>query len=48
MKCTRENCRCLIEPGKGVERDGNVYCCEKCATECTDDACVCTPCDCPK
>ena len=31
-----------------VEIDGRTYCSETCAKECTDERCVCQPCDCAK
>ena len=46
MNCVRENCECLIAEGKGYILNDKIYCNETCATQCTDDECVCTPCDC--
>ena len=46
MNCVRENCECLIAEGKGYKLNDKIYCNETCATQCTDDECVCTPCDC--
>ena len=48
MQCARKNCSCVLTPGKTYEYDGKEYCCEKCAKECTDERCVCTPCECEK
>ncbi len=46
MKCARENCDCLNNESSKYDLNGKVYCCEKCAIECTDENCVCTPEDC--
>lgn len=43
MKCARPSCPYDVEEGKGHEASGKVYCCEKCALECTDQQCVCEP-----
>jgi hypothetical protein len=48
MKCARPNCPCTVDAGKGVDVAGKTYCCRTCAEVCTDEKCVCTPCDCPK
>ena len=48
MNCARSTCSCRAEPGRQFELDGKIYCCEKCARECTDEQCVCVPCDCSK
>lgn len=47
MKCDRESCSWLVAPGREYRHEGRVFCSERCATECTDEQCVCTPCDCP-
>lgn len=44
--CARESCACRFEAGEGYEVDGVAYCTEMCAKECTDEQCVCTPCEC--
>lgn len=48
MKCERKNCRCSVTEGKEYVLNGKVYCDKICATSCTEDKCVCTPCDCEK
>lgn len=45
MSCAREGCTCTVGTAR-YEVDGAVYCCEKCATTCTDNHCVCTSDDC--
>jgi hypothetical protein len=47
MKCSRPTCSCKAEPDRRVELGGRIYCSEKCARECTDECCTCTPCACP-
>ncbi len=41
VKCACECCRCMVEPDKGVVRDGKVYCSATCAYDCTKTTCVC-------
>ena len=41
LKCACESCHCLVHPGKGVVRDGKLYCTETCAYDCTEQTCVC-------
>lgn len=41
VKCACESCRCMIPPGKGVLRDGKLYCSTACAYDCTKTTCVC-------
>ena len=41
VRCACETCNCLIDPGKGVVRDGKVYCSDVCAYECTATTCLC-------
>ena len=48
MNCARVDCQCLVTEGKEYVLNGTAYCNETCATQCTDDKCVCTPCDCEK
>ncbi len=48
MKCPRPSCSCKVGPDHSFELDGKVYCSEKCARECTDERCDCTPCNCPE
>jgi hypothetical protein len=31
----------MVAPGKGVVRDGKVYCSPACAYDCTETTCVC-------
>lgn len=45
MDCTRQGCTCVVGE-KRFELDGQTYCCEKCARECTDGNCQCTSSDC--
>lgn len=45
MECAREGCTCPMGEAR-VEVDGKVYCCEKCATVCTDGSCQCQPGEC--
>jgi hypothetical protein len=40
-KCACETCHCLVQPGKGVVRDGRVYCSATCAYDCTKTTCLC-------
>ena len=40
MKCARQGCDCPMGETP-FEYEGKLYCCEKCATVCTDGACVC-------
>jgi hypothetical protein len=41
QKCACESCHCIVQPGKGVARDGKVYCSATCAYDCTKTTCVC-------
>lgn len=41
VKCACPSCCCEVLPGRGVERDGKLYCSETCAYECTETTCVC-------
>ena len=41
QKCACESCHCTVQPGKGVVRDGKVYCSATCAYDCTRTTCVC-------
>jgi hypothetical protein len=40
-KCACESCHCRVPEGKGVKRDGKVYCSTTCANECTQTTCLC-------
>jgi len=40
-KCACLRCQCRVEPGKGVVRDGKIYCSNACAYDCTDITCIC-------
>jgi hypothetical protein len=40
-KCACPSCFCMIPPGKGIVREGKVYCSETCAYECTEKTCLC-------
>jgi len=42
VKCACPSCQCTVAPGKGVVRDGKLYCSLTCAYECTRTTCVCT------
>ncbi|UCH83253.1 MAG: metallothionein [Candidatus Latescibacterota bacterium] len=48
MKCDCKSCNCEISADNRYDYEGKVYCSEQCAKECTDETCVCTPCDCSK
>ena len=41
VKCACESCHCMVQPGKGVVRDGKVFCSATCAYDCTKTTCVC-------
>ena len=41
VKCACESCHCTVAPGKGVERDGKLFCSATCAYDCTATTCVC-------
>ena len=41
MECARQGCSCAVGAAR-YEHEGKTYCCEKCATVCTDGNCVCT------
>ena len=41
VKCACASCECRVARGKGVEREGKIYCSEACAFECTETTCVC-------
>jgi hypothetical protein len=41
VKCACERCQCMVAVGKGIVRDGKVYCSRACAYECTPATCVC-------
>ena len=41
VKCACESCHCMVQPGKGVLRDGKLYCSATCAYDCTKTTCVC-------
>ena len=41
VECACETCHCKVEPGKGVVREGKVYCSDVCAYECTATTCLC-------
>lgn len=41
VKCACPKCQCLVEPGKGIVREGKLYCSRACAYECTVTTCVC-------
>ena len=45
MECAREGCSCPMTEDR-FELDDRSYCCEKCATVCTDGHCRCEPEDC--
>jgi hypothetical protein len=40
-KCACPRCYCPVPAGKGILRDGKLYCSETCAYECTEQTCVC-------
>lgn len=40
-KCACPTCQCRVEPGKGILRNDRVYCCQACASDCTETTCVC-------
>ncbi|HEY7089093.1 MAG TPA: metallothionein [Tepidisphaeraceae bacterium] len=40
-KCACPTCHCPVPAGKGVVRDGKLYCSQTCAYECTETTCVC-------
>lgn len=40
-KCACPTCQCKVEKGKGVKRNGKVYCSATCANECTRTTCLC-------
>ncbi|HSK29409.1 MAG TPA: metallothionein [Candidatus Limnocylindria bacterium] len=31
QKCAHSGCNCILEPGKGVSKDGKSYCTDHCA-----------------
>lgn len=31
VKCACSDCVCVVDPSKGLERDGRIYCAEPCA-----------------
>lgn len=39
--CACPTCHCVVPDGKGVVRDGKVYCSQVCAYECTQTTCLC-------
>ena len=41
VKCACSSCQCRIDPAKGIERDGKLYCSRACAYDCTETTCVC-------
>ena len=41
VKCACASCNCMVPAGKGVVRDGKVYCSNACAYDCTETTCVC-------
>ena len=41
VKCACESCHCTVTPGKGVARDGKLFCSATCAYDCTATTCVC-------
>jgi hypothetical protein len=41
VKCACESCHCLVPPGKGVMREGKLYCSSTCAYDCTKTTCLC-------
>ena len=41
LKCACPTCQCLVQPGKGIDRNGKTYCSPACANECTETTCVC-------
>ncbi|HLL87697.1 MAG TPA: metallothionein [Tepidisphaeraceae bacterium] len=41
VKCACASCQCLVPSGKGVTRDGAVYCSRTCAYDCTALTCLC-------
>ena len=41
VKCACSTCHCVVAAGKGVTRNGAVYCSATCAYDCTATTCVC-------
>ena len=41
IKCDCETCHCMVPAGKGVVRDGKIYCSATCAYDCTATTCLC-------
>lgn len=41
VKCACPSCNCAVSIGKGVLRDGKIFCSKTCAYECTEQTCVC-------
>lgn len=41
VKCACRSCNCVVPAGKGVVRDGKLYCSNACAYECTETTCLC-------
>lgn len=41
--CDHDGCNCLVDPGKGIVKDGKNYCCQGCAdgTGCENPSCNC-------
>jgi len=50
VKCACLRCQCQVEAGKGILREGKLYCSPACAYDCTDTTCICVHdrCDPPK
>lgn len=45
-KCACEACQCEIPPGRGVMRNGKLYCSATCANDCSKTTCLCVHDDC--
>ena len=40
-KCDCPTCQCPVPAGKGIQRNGKLYCSATCANECTETTCLC-------
>jgi hypothetical protein len=48
MNCIRPICHCLVTKEKDYILNDKSYCNEACASQCTNEECVCVDCDCEK